>query len=435
MARLAPTVAGMLLEAIRSADRRDWARARDYLRASLELEPIADISRALKRVEIAAHHPDAQSLKVDLRLYLGQVLELPDLPFLDGAPGMEELSDSTTDIDELFPPSEVAPFPVANPFAGESRLPGRESVTLVPGSMHSEDLMATLTPTLPPGGGASELASQLAALRDSEQHAAAVSSDTAITAPPRAQSALDAAFADLAADLMDDPFGLDDLVPFPPPAEMPTMPVQPPTPDLLAAIAALHPAEPQVRVRDREEAVAQVAAVAPPSPFGDQTADTLPPMELGGVLRFDNDATLPPEKPAEPAASLRASRSAETPINPVPVIVASAEPVVARPAWAQAQPQESVATVPSTPALPPSPVVEVAGPPDSELLISTPTLFAAPSELRSAALAPKEMYFVSLMDGSTVVEDLLDMSNMPRSEAFALIRRLLRDRIIRIDSN
>ena len=45
------------------------------------------------------------------------------------------------------------------------------------------------------------------------------------------------------------------------------------------------------------------------------------------------------------------------------------------------------------------------------------------------------MYFVSLMDGATVVEDLLDMSNMPRSEAFALIRRLLRDRIIRMDSN
>ena len=83
----------MLLEAIRSADRRDWARARDYLRASLELEPIADISRALKRVEVAAHHPDASSVKVDLRLYLGQVLELPDLPFMDVSPGREELSD------------------------------------------------------------------------------------------------------------------------------------------------------------------------------------------------------------------------------------------------------------------------------------------------------------------------------------------------------
>jgi hypothetical protein len=66
------------------------------------------------------------------------------------------------------------------------------------------------------------------------------------------------------------------------------------------------------------------------------------------------------------------------------------------------------------------------------LLVATPTLFAAPSEIRSASLAPKEMYFVSLMDGATVVEDLLDMSNVPRQEAFALLRRLLRERIIRI---
>jgi hypothetical protein len=42
------------------------------------------------------------------------------------------------------------------------------------------------------------------------------------------------------------------------------------------------------------------------------------------------------------------------------------------------------------------------------------------------------MYFVSLMDGATVVEDLLDMSNVPRQEAFALLRRLLNERIIRI---
>jgi len=137
VARLAPTVAGMLLEAIRSADRRDWARARDYLRASLELEPIADISRALKRVEVAAHHPDASSLKVDLRLYLGQVLELPDLPFMDASPGMEELSDSGTDIDQLFPPSDEAPFVVSNPFSAEGFASGRDSATLVPGALDS----------------------------------------------------------------------------------------------------------------------------------------------------------------------------------------------------------------------------------------------------------------------------------------------------------
>ncbi|NQW62180.1 MAG: hypothetical protein HQ461_05055, partial [Deltaproteobacteria bacterium] len=169
MARLAPTVAGMLLEAIRSADRRDWARARDYLRASLELEPIADISRALKRVEVAAHHPDASSLKVDLRLYLGQVLELPDLPFMDASPGMEEMSDSGTDIDELFPPSDAAPFVVSNPFSAEGFASGRDSATLVPGALDGDDLLATLTPTLPPGGGSSKIATQLAAMLEGGQ--------------------------------------------------------------------------------------------------------------------------------------------------------------------------------------------------------------------------------------------------------------------------
>lgn len=417
----------MLLEAIRSADRRDWARARDYLRASLELEPIADISRALKRIEVAAHHPDAQSVKVDLRLYLGQVLELPDLPFLDGAPGMEELSDSATDIDELFPPSDAAPFVVSNPFPADARMPGRDSVTLVPGSLRNEELMASLTPTLPPGGGAAQLASQLAAYKD----AAPASVHEAPTVPP-APSPLDAAFADLAADLMSDPFGLDDLVPFPPPAEMPTLPVQPPTPDLLAAIAALHPSQPQVRVRERDEQPTPPRGFGRPSALASDSADTLPPMELGAPLRFDNDATLPPVIAASPSAAVpNSSRSAETPINPVPVISSQSapEPVFARPAWAQAEPSEFASTVPSTPVQQP----EVSGPSDAEILVATPILFAAPSELRSVSLAPKEMYFVSLMDGATVVEDLLDMSNVPRAEAFALIRRLLRDRIIRME--
>ena len=88
------------------------------------------------------------------------------------------------------------------------------------------------------------------------------------------------------------------------------------------------------------------------------------------------------------------------------------------------EPQLAV-TVPSIP-------VEIAGPSDGELIVATPTLFAAPSEVRGASLSPKEMYFVSLMDGATVVEDLLDMSNVPRQEAFALLRRLLSERIIRI---
>ncbi len=420
MARLAPTVAGMLLEAIRSADRRDWARARDYLRASLELEPIADISRALKRVEIAAHHPDASSLKVDLRLYLGQVLELPDLPFLDGSPGMEELSDSGTDIDELFPPSDAAPFAVSNPFGAERFTSGVDSATLVPGALDGDDLLATLTPTLPPGGAASHVAAQLASMRD-DAHSPPDSSPHALaaTAPVAALSAFDAAFADLASDLMDDPFGLDDLAPFPPPAEMPTLPVQPPTPDLIAAIAALRAADSGVRLREPEAAVTAPSHFAAPMPYGDPAADTLPPMDFGAVGRFDNDATLPPmELPAlilSGAVATSSSRSSvETPVHEIPVLPRQIFP----------EPQLAV-TVPSLP-------IEVAGPSDAELLVATPTLFAAPSEIRSASLAPKEMYFVSLMDGATVVEDLLDMSNVPRHEAFALLRRLLSERIIRI---
>ncbi len=418
MARLAPTVAGMLLEAIRSADRRDWARARDYLRASLELEPIADISRALKRVEVAAHHPDASSVKVDLRLYLGQVLELPDLPFLDASPGMEELSDSGTDIDELFPPSDAAPFVVSNPFATEGRGASRESATLVPGALDGDDLLATLTPTLPPGAAAAQLAAQFAPIQGGSQQLPESSPrEAAATAP--AVSAFDAAFADLASDLMDDPFGFDGLAPFPPPAEMPTLPVQPPTPDLLAAIAALRADDSRVRLREPDAATHAEQRVAAQIPYGDPEGDTMPPMEFGRLSPFENDATLPPmELPAailHGAMEDRASRrSMETPVHDIPVL----------PRQSVAEPELAV-TVPSTPVL-------ASGPSDAELLVATPTLFAAPSEIRSASLAPKEMYFISLMDGATVVEDLLDMSNVPRQEAFALLRRLLSDRIIRI---
>lgn len=424
MARLAPTVAGMLLEAIRSADRRDWARARDYLRASLELEPIADISRALRRVEVAAHHPDSSSLKVDLRIYLGQVLELPDLPFLDAASGMEEFSDSGTDIDELFPPSDAAPFVVSNPFASEARLPERESVTLVPGRLASDDLLASQTPTLPPGVGAAQMEAQLAAMREGALQSPSEISPREVVAP--ALSAFDAAFADLASDLMDDPFGLDALVPFPPPAEMPTLPVQPATPDLIAAIAALRTDESRVRLREPEAAIGKESELAERPPFGDAIADTLPPIDFGEMGTFDNDATLPPmEMPASvlPAAtegrSLR--RSEETPVNVISAIEVQG----------QVGPQFEVA-VPSVAVTGPSVAVEGAGPSDGELLVATPTLFAAPSEIRGASLSPKEMYLVSLMDGATVVEDLLDMSNVPRQEAFALLRRLLSERIIRI---
>jgi len=424
VARLAPTVAGMLLEAIRSSDRRDWARARDYLRASLELEPIADISRALKRVEVAAHHPDASSLKVDLRLYLGQVLELPDLPFMDASPGMEEMSDSGTDIDELFPPSDAAPFVVSNPFSAEGFASGRDSATLVPGALDGDDLLATLTPTLPPGGSGAQIAEQLtaqiAAMREPVQRLPESSPrEVVASAPTAAISAFDAAFADLASDLMNDPFGLDDLVPFPPPAEMPTLPVQPPTPDLLAAIAALRSVDSPVRLRESIDAPTPPRGFVGALPYGDLAADTMPPMEFGTVGRFDNDATLPPmELPSSIASSageqVATRRSLETPVQEIPLLQrqANVEPQLA-------------ATVPSVP-------IVVSSPSDAELLVATPTLFAAPSEIRSASLAPKEMYFVSLMDGATIVEDLLDMSNVPRQEAFALLRRLLSERIIRI---
>jgi hypothetical protein len=365
-------------------------------------------------------------LKVDLRIYLGQVLELPDLPFLDAAPGMEELSDSGTDIDELFPPSDAAPFVVSNPFASEARLPERESVTLVPGRLASDDLLASLTPTLPPGGGAAQMEAHLAAMREEALQSPSDASPREAVAPAPALSAFDAAFADLASDLMDDPFGLDDLVPFPPPAEMPTLPVQPATPDLLAAIAALRTDDSRVRLREPEAAIGTEPGLSARPPFGDPDADTLPPMEFGAVGNFDNDATLPPME--LPASILRAAaegrslrRSEETPVHEIPVL----------PALGDFEPQLAV-PVPSLAVTVPSVVVEVAGPSDGELLVATPTLFAAPSEIRGASLSPKEMYFVSLMDGATVVEDLLDMSNVPRQEAFALLRRLLNERIIRI---
>jgi hypothetical protein len=55
-------------------------------------------------------------------------------------------------------------------------------------------------------------------------------------------------------------------------------------------------------------------------------------------------------------------------------------------------------------------------------------------ELNAADLDHREYFLVSLMDGGTTVEDLLDICGMPSEEALALIDGLGRRGVIALES-
>ena len=80
----------MLLEAMRSADRRDYRRSRDYLRAAMEIEFTPEIARALHRVELLLAQKEPQQALLDLRRYFEHLLTVPaplsaepEIPFVD----------------------------------------------------------------------------------------------------------------------------------------------------------------------------------------------------------------------------------------------------------------------------------------------------------------------------------------------------------------
>jgi hypothetical protein len=61
---------------------------------------------------------------------------------------------------------------------------------------------------------------------------------------------------------------------------------------------------------------------------------------------------------------------------------------------------------------------------------SIPMLRVSPEELRDKALDPRAGFILSLVDGATPVETLLDLSSMPRLEALRLMYELTVERVI-----
>lgn len=61
---------------------------------------------------------------------------------------------------------------------------------------------------------------------------------------------------------------------------------------------------------------------------------------------------------------------------------------------------------------------------------SIPVLRVSPEELRDKALDPRAGFILSLVDGATSVETLLDLSSMPRLEALRLMYELTVERVI-----
>ncbi|MGO9000281.1 MAG: hypothetical protein ACLQVI_43700 [Polyangiaceae bacterium] len=67
-------------------------------------------------------------------------------------------------------------------------------------------------------------------------------------------------------------------------------------------------------------------------------------------------------------------------------------------------------------------------------LAKTPRVVVAPEELNAADLDHRDYFLISLMDGVTTVENILDISGMPSGEALALLSGLERRGIISFTS-
>jgi hypothetical protein len=61
-----------------------------------------------------------------------------------------------------------------------------------------------------------------------------------------------------------------------------------------------------------------------------------------------------------------------------------------------------------------------------EFLEGVPHVIVEKEELHAAELEPREYFLLSLLDGATTVEMLLDISGMPAEEALALLDGLVR---------
>jgi hypothetical protein len=67
-----------------------------------------------------------------------------------------------------------------------------------------------------------------------------------------------------------------------------------------------------------------------------------------------------------------------------------------------------------------------------DYLHQVPRLLLAPAELHAAELDHREYFIISLLDGATTVDMLLDLCGLPSEEALALIDALVRRGILAI---
>jgi hypothetical protein len=66
-------------------------------------------------------------------------------------------------------------------------------------------------------------------------------------------------------------------------------------------------------------------------------------------------------------------------------------------------------------------------------LARVPRVALAPSELHASDLDHREYFLISMFDGHTTVDMLLDLAGIPGEETLALLDSLIRRGIIRLD--
>jgi hypothetical protein len=67
-----------------------------------------------------------------------------------------------------------------------------------------------------------------------------------------------------------------------------------------------------------------------------------------------------------------------------------------------------------------------------QFLAATPRLCLPPEELHAAELDHREYFLISMLDGATTIESLIDVCGMPTEEAIALLDGLVRRGILEL---
>jgi hypothetical protein len=67
-------------------------------------------------------------------------------------------------------------------------------------------------------------------------------------------------------------------------------------------------------------------------------------------------------------------------------------------------------------------------------LAAHPKVLLSPEELNASELDHREYFLISLLDGATSVEQVLDICGLPSEEALALLDALVRSGIVGIET-